>query len=362
MKRALFCCTGIDDFLNGSPKVAGIQVQMSFWALTFQQNGYDCYSFTVNEGEKEINGVRFISKKSYFFLQKLKLASFYEWFSLIRTIKKIKPDIVIIRGANASLEILSKYCVRKGIKLIMFGASDSDFVPGREILTNKINVKLYRHGARNTDYFVVQNSFQKKTLLENYGKNSLLLPNIWLGQSLTEKEETVYDAIWVSNLRRLKRAEWFVNLAATFPNYHFAIVGGVNDLAYYNEIEKQCAETSNIDFLGAKPFNGVNKLLRKSKMLVCTSEFEGFPNTFLQAWAQGLPVISTVDPNGVIKTQNVGVFIESTDDLKKAFGKLVENVLLYQDIKQNVDNYFINNHLAQTCYGKLMQYVASVNE
>lgn len=358
MKKALFCCTGIDDFLDGSPKVAGIQVQMSFWALTFQRNGYESYSFTLNRGEKEINGVRFIPKKSYSFLQKLKLASFYEWFSLIRTIKQIKPDILIIRGANASLEVLSKYCKRKSIKLLMFGASDSDFVQGKEILTNKINAKLYRRGVHNTKFFVVQNSFQQKTLLENYGKNSLLLPNIWLGLQKQEGNKKVYDAIWVSNLRRLKRAEWFVNLVASFPNYHFAIVGGVNDLAYYNEIEKQCAEIPNVDFLGAKPFDGVNELLHKSKMLVCTSEFEGFPNTFLQAWAQGLPVISTVDPNGVIKNKKVGIFIETVDDLKNAFGQLVENESLYQDIKQNVDMYFVNNHSAQTCYEKLIHFIS----
>lgn len=362
MKKALFCCTGIDDFLNGSSKVAGIQVQMSFWALTFHQNGYDCYSFSTNSKEKEIYGIRFIPKKNYSILQKFKIANLYEWYFLIHTINKFKPDIVIIRGASASLEILSKYCKKKRIKLLMFGASDSDFVPGKEILTNQFNVKLFRHGVHNTDFFIVQNSFQQKTLFENYNKKSLLLPNIWLGQQNLEDKEKVYDAIWVSNLRRLKRAEWFVELATSFPDYHFAIAGGINDLAYYNEIEKQCANISNIDFLGAKPFESVNELLLKSKMLVCSSEFEGFPNTFLQAWAQGLPVISTVDPNGVLQTQNVGIIIESIDDLKKAFGQLVENESMYQDLKKNVEKYFINNHLAQTCYEKLMRHVVSIKE
>lgn len=359
MRKVFLCCTGIDDFLNGSSKVAGIQVQMSFWALVIQQNGYECFTYSLNGCNSSINNISFIPKKNISFIQKIKLASIYEWCSLTSTINKIKPDVVIIRGASASLRILSKLCKKKRIKLLMFGASDSDFVPDREILTNKINVKLFRQGVRNTDYFVVQNSFQQKTLFENYGKSSLLLPNIWLGQSSTDKDEIVYDAIWVSNLRRLKRAEWFVNLATTFPDYHFAIVGGVNDLAYYNEILKQCAEISNIDFLGAKPFDCVNELLRKSKMLVCTSEFEGFPNTFLQAWAQGLPTISTVDPNGIIQKHQIGIVIQSKDDLKKAFDQLINDIDLYQKCKQNVISYFQDNHSAQTSYEKLSQYIGN---
>ena len=40
----------------------------------------------------------------------------------------------------------------------------------------------------------------------------------------------------------------------------------------------------------------------KSKILINTSSFEGFPNTFVQAWANGVPVISLkVDPDNIIK-------------------------------------------------------------
>ena len=34
-------------------------------------------------------------------------------------------------------------------------------------------------------------------------------------------------------------------------------------------------------------------------MLLSTSDFEGFPNTFLEAWSVGLPIVSTFDPDTV---------------------------------------------------------------
>lgn len=357
MRKVFFCCTGIDDFLNGSPKVAGIQVQMSFWALLFKQNGNECFTYSLNGGDSSIRNIIFIPKKTSSFMQRIKLASLFEWWTLARDIHRIKPSLVIIRGANASLPILTRVCKTENAKLIMFGASDSDFVPGHEILTNKVNKYLFHKGLYRTNYFVVQNNYQQKTLFENYKKDSLLMPNIWLSQNQIETNKDVYDAIWVSNLRRLKRAEWFVELARSCPNQHFAIVGGVNNFEYYNEIKELCTSVPNIDFLGAQPFGSVNSLMSRSRILICTSEFEGFPNTFLQAWAQSLPIITTVDPNGVFQTHQIGIVIHNVDELKLAFTKLIEDQSLYLEYKKNAELYFRNNHMGQTCYDRLMRFM-----
>lgn len=40
------------------------------------------------------------------------------------------------------------------------------------------------------------------------------------------------------------------------------------------------------------------ELYRGAALLCCTSSLEGFPNTFLEAWSHGLPVVTTSTPTG----------------------------------------------------------------
>ena len=54
----------------------------------------------------------------------------------------------------------------------------------------------------------------------------------------------------------------------------------------------------NLKYLGELPIDRVNEVMTGASMHVNTSSFEGFPNTFLQAWARGAVVVSlAVDPD-----------------------------------------------------------------
>lgn len=61
----------------------------------------------------------------------------------------------------------------------------------------------------------------------------------------------------------------------------------------------------------------------RARVFVNTSETEGFPNTFLQAWIRGIPVVSFFDPDDVIRREGLGHAVASLDEMASAAHSLV---------------------------------------
>ena len=56
----------------------------------------------------------------------------------------------------------------------------------------------------------------------------------------------------------------------------------------------------NLVLHGAVPRERMAAMYGGAALLLCTSRYEGFPNTFIEAWSLGIPVVSTIDPDGLI--------------------------------------------------------------
>jgi glycosyltransferase involved in cell wall biosynthesis len=72
-------------------------------------------------------------------------------------------------------------------------------------------------------------------------------------------------------------------------------------------------EIPNITHVGKVPREQIPEYLSTGRCLVNTSEVEGFSNTFLEAAASGLPIVSTShDPNDMIERHGAGIVVEKT--------------------------------------------------
>lgn len=354
-KRVIIWCPSIIELMEDKP-IGGIAVQMYFWAQIFAEQKWDVYSFAAHHKKSFIReGITFLPKRN---IKHLNIMS--EWWHAFLFISKIKPDIIIYRGANRELFPLATMCKVHSIKLLFFSASDVNFEPGKELVGNELNRKLYQRAIKNCDFFVVQNKHQQETLYQNYGKNCLLHYNIWgKVKTLTNEALPTSDAVWIANFRRLKRVEWILNAAEKLPNYKFVIAGGsADDSQYYEDMRMLATSLNNVDFLGSKSFFLSTKLVACSKVLLCTSTFEGFPNTFLQAWSNGLPVISTVDPSGIISEYKLGEIVHTEEELEAALHRILDNKEYYQKLQHNVCNFFKENHSAISGYNKIIQYIS----
>jgi glycosyltransferase involved in cell wall biosynthesis len=98
-----------------------------------------------------------------------------------------------------------------------------------------------------------------------------------------------------------KRPELLLEIARRLPQRRFIMIGGsaapggLLRSGYFEGIRDAAARLQNVEFAGFLPLEDVEKYFDRGRVLVNTSSYEGMPNTFLQAWARGIPTVATVD-------------------------------------------------------------------
>lgn len=352
-KTVVIWATEVYDLLEGKP-IGGIAVQLYFWAQIFAKKGWAVVSFSENTStDKRIDGINFKLKKNIRYLNFL-----LEWYHALYFILKIRPRMIIFRGANRSLYPIALFSKLFRKKLVFFGASDVNFVPGQELVGSETNRWFYQKSLPLISSFVTQNEYQKETLQKYYAKKSLVLSNIWnTVEKVSGLNAPTSDVVWIANLRRLKRAEWFISAARCLPNYRFVMAGGSSDDVYYHEMESLARKIPNLLFLGPVSFFESCHLVSQSRVLVCSSIFEGFPNTFLQAWSNGIPVVSTVDPSDVVVKHQLGIVIKSEKELISSINTLLEDRVLMNNVQRSIISYFSMNHASEVGYSKLICHI-----
>ena len=355
-RRVIIWLTEMMDLIDGKP-IGGIAVQMHFWAQVFAKNGWQVFSFadhinaTVNKDEIVFKPIRRIRRINFIL----------EWWWAFKYLIVIHPKLIIYRGANRSLLPVSVFARIFGIRLVFFSASDVNFEPGKEMIKGELNRKMYHRSIKHIRYFVTQNQHQHDTLYKEYGKESLIMYNIWGHTSLDSSKDDPpkCDVVWVANYRKLKRAEWVVDAAEQLPDFLFAMAGGRSsgEGSYYDEIQRRGERCPNLKLLGGRSFFYTNELVARSKVLLCTSVFEGFPNTFLQAWSNGIPVISTVDPSCIIVNNGLGVVVSNQQELVAAILRVLRDEDYYKRLSSSVSDFFMKNHAAQSGFERLIKYL-----
>ena len=341
----------IDNLYLKKGLIGGLAIQMRYWAETFVRKGWEVYAPTYNES-RTYNGIKFFK---YHDIPKVGFVT--EYLFAMYHLLRIKPDLILLRGARRQLGSVATFAKLLNIKVVFLGASDADFKPEQELINDKKSRVIYRTGIRKTGYFVLQNNNQKECLEKNYGKKKcVIIPNIW---PTSDKDNAGnardIDFLWVGNFRELKRPQWLIQLAEDNPQYNFVMVGGSsNGSQLYKDCEKRANQCQNLAFMGRTDFDDVNKLFERAKIYVCTSEIEGFPNTFLQAWSNNIPVVTTFDPSDTVKQNGLGLCVNSYEELDATVKALIADQQKQQEIQQNIAEYFKTSHNADTMYERLI--------
>ena len=82
-------------------------------------------------------------------------------------------------------------------------------------------------------------------------------------------------------------------------------------------LEEELRALPNVTWHGFLPHERLREVYSRASVLVCTSEAEGFPNVFLEAWGHGVATVSTVDPDGLIRANQLGDVAAGYEDLRR---------------------------------------------
>lgn len=242
---------------------------------------------------------------------------FLDSSKLLRILKDIKPDVIYQQVGCAYTGVAAYYAKYSGCKMVWRVTSDKSVqrinkISVREYFPDRyIERKLLEYGIRNTKTIVVQTELQADLLKRNYHINSVeLVKNFHPKPAETIKKEKPYKVLWVANFKRLKQPEVFIRLArdlADIKTARFIMIGAPAGGQWQQALEAQIAGTDNLAYLGVQPQQSVNQLLAESHILVNTSQYEGFSNTFIQAWMRKVPVVSlSVNPDDLLSDGNLG--------------------------------------------------------
>ncbi|HEX7686154.1 MAG TPA: glycosyltransferase family 4 protein [Burkholderiaceae bacterium] len=218
---------------------------------------------------------------------------------VVGLLRRVAPDVVFVQAAGEQLAAAALYARTAGKRLVFAGASDPDFARGVLPGMSRWHSTLYRLGLRGAHEILVQNQAQRDALARNFGRRGRLVQNGY-DERGTQPASFEGHVLWVATIKPLKRPDLFIELARRLPGRRCVMVGGAglapDAQRFLESVQHSAAGVANLELTGHVPFDQVGRWFDGAALVINTSDYEGLPNTFMQAWIRGTPTLSFVRP------------------------------------------------------------------
>lgn len=308
------CLVGLDNLpvlapAYGASTVAGEPVQQSLLGCALAKRGHQVSMVIADHGQEDgatFQGVT--TFKAYRREAGLPVLRFIypRWTGMWAALKRANADVYYTSCAGMHVGLVAYFCRQNRKRFVFRVASDSDCDPSRLLVEYARDRWLYERGLSRADAVLVQSLFQAQSLEHHYGIRGRLA-RMLVEEPMMHSRRDI-DVLWVSNIRHLKRPDIILGIAKAMPEVNFHLVGGKlgGEESLYREVRRLADACRNVHFHGALSYAATNAVYSRAKLLVNTSDIEGFPNSYLQAWVRGVPVITLLDPDGVITREGLG--------------------------------------------------------
>lgn len=258
--------------------------------------------------------------------RKIRLYTSTMW-KLNAILKKESPDCVISFGST-SLTLVTMLKTIRGYKTIYSERSDPNYCT--KTLSNKIRYYCYNFA----DKMVFQVPGVRDYFNEKIRNKSVIIANPVGIPNKQWKLEGTKDIVCVARMEmRQKRHDIlfkaYQKVLDRIPGVKLHLYGDGGDMQKTKDLAVEMGIAKDVFFHGN--INDVKEKIGAYRVSVLTSDYEGMPNTLLEAMALGMPIVATdCSPGGaayLIENNNNGVLVPrgDADAVANAIIKILED-------------------------------------
>jgi glycosyltransferase involved in cell wall biosynthesis len=212
--------------------------------------------------------------------------------------------------------------------------------------------RLYAWGLSQSSRIVLQHGGQYADVRPRWRSKTYVIPGVVnVPESFTPHAQRSPYVAWVGVLRRPKRPDLLIEIARACPDVRFVVCGGASahrsPHGYSQQMIEELEQLPNIEYLGHVASPRALEIIGNAALLLSTSEAEGFPSVFVEAWAQGTPVVSlTIDPDQAIVRHGLGAVSRDVTTAARDVRALVGAPEIREAIGQRTRQHVVQTHSA----------------
>ncbi len=344
--------------------VGGAEVQQCILARNFVKQGYKVTMICMDYGQADgvvVDGVLVLKAHrpngGLPFLRFIHPRFTSVWWAM----RRANADMYYQRAAGVHTGYTALFCHMFGRKFIYAAAHDADFDLALPLIKYQRGKKIYAWGLRKAHLVFVQNPTQLDSYWNLHGKKAVLMKNCYSLPVNATINKNGY-VLWVSTLRKWKRPDLFIKLAKCLPQYQFRMVGGSAGDLNFEELKQEAAALHNLEFIGFVPHAEIEEQFDGARLFVNTSEYEGFPNTFLQSWARGIPTVSFIDTGSVLEGRPVINRVNSLEDMVQLVDYLMNDNESWEEVGRRSMQYYAEEHSIEGVINKYTEIFYDLNK
>lgn len=302
----------------------GIQLNATRWARDGEDVNLICYHPT-RRGSELVDGLRLWYIPGMVSRDGSGQAGSRVHRAVWEILGRVRPDVFYQVGAGVTTGLYVAMARLRGAATVVRLANDRDISPALRDVIGYWRYRVYLWGLRHSHQRIAQTRLQHRLMLEHLGLESQVVPNCKVSCKVRTAGARG-PVVWVARAMPAKRPQIFLDLARAFPQQAFTLVAPGHGDTFEQDLKREASRLPNVTHVPSMTLDQVQDLFAQARLLVSTSCFEGFPNTFLEASLQECPILSLdIDPDDYLTRTGAGVLVKDSTELHHQLAALLSN-------------------------------------